>query len=52
MVFLRRALDGLPASTRLRENRATNGPHDQAGRGQQGLTEAAKTVAEQSITVG
>jgi hypothetical protein len=35
----------------MRENRATHGPQDQAARGQQGLSEAAKTVARQGNTV-
>jgi hypothetical protein len=34
-----------------RENRATRGPHDLAGRGHQRLAEAAETVVGQEITV-
>ena len=37
---------------RLRDNRATHGPQDQAGRGNQRLFEAANIVAVQGITVG
>ena len=45
-----------PASARRsrranRENRATHGPQDQAGRGHQRLVEAANTVAGQENTV-
>jgi hypothetical protein len=51
-VFLDRPLTASQPQPRLRENRATHGPHDQAARGQWGLSEAAETVAAQENAVG
>ena len=51
-VSLGRPLTASQPQPRLRENRATHGPHDQAARGHQGLSEVAKTVAAHENAVG
>jgi hypothetical protein len=52
MIFLRHHAATSQPQPKLKENRATHGPHDRAGRGQQGLGEAANIVAGQGNTVG